>query len=239
MVPTPVTRIANRPGEAGAVLVIVTLAMLVLLSLGLALSLGASLESVIAGGHVATLEARHAAEAGLSRAAADLGVIPDWNLALAGALQSGFFQCGGGGTHQLSFGGSVDVDAIASQANCGRSAGCTAADLVEVTEERPWGIDNPVWRLFACGRLDALIPAGGSAPPFYLVVLLADNGGDGDGNPWADADGGRGAGAGLVWLRAVAAGPAGSRATLQAAIERDPGAAGSGRIRLVAWHHLR
>jgi hypothetical protein len=78
------------------------------------------------------------------------------------------------------------------------------------------GGDAPVWRLFDYGRLDRLVPASARASPYYLVVWVADDRADGDGDPSVDADG-------IVVVRAAALGPRGGRVDTEVSVLRRPG----------------
>src|SRR5687767_15650490 len=49
--------------------------------------------------------------------------------------------------------------------------------------------DAPVWRLFAHAQFSSILPSGTAAPGAYLVVWLADDGWDADGEITADTNG--------------------------------------------------
>ena len=72
-------------------------------------------------------------------------------------------------------------------------------DLARLTAERQaesdaragpdvFGADSPEWRLFAHAPLGALLPGDGFDLPLYLVVWVADDEWDGDGNPAVDSN---------------------------------------------------
>lgn len=206
-----------RDCERGAGLLAVLLAVLLLSALGLAVALAAFGDVLASGNTAVSHEMLYAADAGIERALPDLQRAPDWDLILSGAVTSGFTDGPPGGARLLEGGGTIVLDELVNLANCGSRAACDEASLASVTEERPWGADNPRWRPFAWGPFSALAGAGASG---YLVVLVADDPMDGDGNPGRDA---RGAtpGSGVLLLRAQAYGRGGASRVLEAAVARS------------------
>lgn len=207
---------SNGSGEGGAGLVAVLLAVLLLSALGLAVALAAFGDALASGNVAASRETLYAADAGIERALPDLQDAPDWDLVLSGSVTSGFTDGAPAGERVVEGGGAIVLDELINLANCGRRAACDEAAMAEVTEERPWGADNPRWRPFAWGPLSGLAGAG---TPGYLVVLVADDPMDGDGNPQRDAPGAS-AGSGVVLLRAQAYGRAGASRVIEAAVAR-------------------
>ena len=209
-----------------------------MLAAGLSVALIGSTEVALASAHHSGVAAGYVAQAFLERAIADLRWIPDWNLVLNGSLQSGLTDGAPGGARALPMtAATIDLDAVRHLANCGHRSACSEAELVLTTSERRWGVNNPRWRLFAYAPAGHLLPDGRVFVPFYGLVLVADDGGEEDGN--AEADGAPGtAGAGVLWLRAVAVGASGARTAIDAAVER-PEVAGAPAIgwplRLRSW----
>ncbi len=73
-----------------------------------------------------------------------------------------------------------------------------------------FGADSPEWRLFAHAPLSALMTGAGLDLPLYLVVWVADDEWDGDGNPAVDSNGRilvRAHGVRGRWRRALGRGP--------------------------------
>ena len=205
-----------KRGERGSALLIVLLAMLLLSALGLALVM-ASAADVLASGNVrASRETFYAADAAVERVLPDLQHAPDWDLVLSGALTSGFTDGPPSGP-RLTGGRTIVLDELANLANCGRREPCDQAALEAVTEERPWGAGNPIWRLFAWGPFSQLT---GSDAPGYLVVMVADDPLDGDGNPLRD-DRGTSPGAGVLLVRAHAFGEGGAGRAIEAVVSRS------------------
>ena len=130
-------------------------------------------------------EASYGAEAALERALHDLATMPDWSPALAappGNVTSGFDD--GRRCRARPTG--------ARWTSCGSppsgSARATCATVRSI-----FGADSPQWRLFA-HALGAHASARRGAPglnlPLYLVVWVADDESDGDGDPAVDSNAG-------------------------------------------------
>src|SRR5947199_3824178 len=49
-------------------------------------------------------------------------------------------------------------------ANCQKVTNCTPAELQAATNERPWGLNNPTWQLFAYGKVNDILPQGINSP---------------------------------------------------------------------------
>jgi hypothetical protein len=216
------------PSARGFVVVLALMVMLLLSALAAAYALVVSSDVVVAHNLRMGEEARRAAESAAEVALADLDALADWSLALSGAVRSSFVDGPPSGVRALDDGSRLDLDELVSRANC-RSAGpCSAADMDAVTADRPWGRNNPRWRPFLYGRLRALAP--GSESPCYVVVMIADDPSEIDGDPARDADW-PAPGAGVVLLRAQAFGPRGVRRIVEASAGRSAG----GRVRVIAW----
>jgi hypothetical protein len=205
----------------GMALVIVLGAMLVVSAMGLALVLLAISHGLAAGNERRANAALYAAEAGLERALPDLLRAPDWDAVLDGRVRCGFADGPPGGTRGLTDGRRISLDEVVALANCGVAAGCSEAQMNAVTAERPWGPNNPRWRLFAHGPLSDLLPTPGTLPPAeYVVVLVADDPLEVDGDPTRDGRPGAGRGAGVLELRAEAFGPESAHRALEVTVAR-------------------
>lgn len=202
--------------ERGTALLVVLLTMLLLSALALALVLAAISEVLASGNARSSRAVFYAADAGIERVLPDLQHAPDWDLVLSGVLTSGFTDGPPGGARAVPGGPAIVLEEVVNLANCGDRAACSEADLAAVTEDRPWGADNPRWRLFAWGPYSALT---GEEPSAYLVVLVADDPLDGDGDPARD---GRGTspGRGVLLLRAQAYGSGGASRAIEATVAR-------------------
>lgn len=191
--------------ERGAALIVALLIGMLLTGLGAALITVSNTETLITAAHRHLQETSYAADAAFERALRDLDVLPDWNLILApppGNLQSTFVD---GQTQPSAPDGRVlDVPGLTlqRQADSDRTAGPGV-----------FGADSPRWRLFAKASLASLLPAGMAAPRAYLLVWVADDGPDADGDPSRDANG-------RVLLFAEAYGAGGARRSVEGAVAR-------------------
>jgi hypothetical protein len=221
--------------DSGIALLAAVMTTMVLAAVGGALILATTIETSTAANFVRRSEAAYAADAIAERALVELAAVPDWNQLLAGTSRSPAADGAPTGTRTLADGTVVNLDEIVNVANCGRPAGCTAAQVDAVTTERPWGANNPRWQLFAYSPLTALLPPGSAPSPFYVVLLVGDDASENDGN--AAVDGGPPAvgepanpGAGILSLRAEAFGPAGAHGQVELSIRRS--------VRVLSWREI-
>jgi hypothetical protein len=207
----------------------------VLAAIGAGLILLTAVETTTAANFVRRSEAAYAADAVAERALVDLAAIQDWNPVVAGASRSSAVDGAPTGTRPLADGTLVNLEEVVNVANCGRPAGCTAAQLDAVTIERPWGANNPRRQLFAYTPLDAILPAGSAASPYYVIVMVGDDPAENDANPAVDggapttgelANPGRG----VLSLRAEAFGPAGAHGQVELTIRRS--------VRVLSWREV-
>jgi hypothetical protein len=94
---------------------------------------------------------------------------------------------------------------------------CGGGSLTDELQQRghggkSWGANTPQWRMFAWGGAPAWLAAGRATSPFYVVVWIADDVEDGDGDPWGDSNG-------AIAVHAVAMGPRQARRSMQATIQ--------------------
>jgi hypothetical protein len=222
----------GRDGERGLAVIAALLATLLLAAVGAALVLLTMSETTTAASFVRSSEAAYAADAIAERALPELAELRDWTGVLNGTLQSAMMDDPARGTRTLADGSRVNLDEIVNLANCQQVTVCTDAQMDQVTLERPWGRNNPRWRLYAHTSLDALLPAGSLPSPFYVVLLVGDDGAENDDNPGIDGGApvtGEPAnpGAGAILLRAEAFGPGGAHGAVDLAIRRS--------VRVLAW----
>ncbi len=215
--------------EHGAALIVAMMATLLMTALGLALVLTTTSETMIARNFRAAGEGLYAADAGIERALADLAGASDWNALLAGGVRSTFVDGAPVGTRTLADGSVVDLQALTNLANCQRAGACSNADMDAVTADRPWGANNPRWRLYAYGWLDGVLPSGTIGSRYYVVVYVADDPSEDDGDPLVDGGGPDNPGAGVLLLRGEAFGPLGAHKVVDVTVARpaagtEPGA---------------
>ena len=227
--------------DRGIALIMVILVTAFLSALGIGLIMAVFMDRLAAGNLAGSVGIFYAAEAGIEIAAHHLAQVDDWNQVLAGAQQSGFADGPPGGVRGIPGGGGVDLTAATNQLNCGKSTDCTAAQMNANSRERPWGPNNPQWKLFVYGPMDRLTQLARPAP-CYLVVWIADDSREQDGDPLSDAVE-YASGHGIVRVHAEAYGVAGSRRAIEAELARicpageaEPCLPG---IRVQSWQELR
>lgn len=225
--------------QRGIALIVVLLATSFLSAVGLGLAVMVFMDRLATGNVRASIALLHAADAGIELAAHSLSSA-DWTDVLAGFTQAGFVDGAAAGVRAIPGGGTVNLTAETNSLNCGKATTCTAAEMTANSAERPWGLNNPLWRLYAYGPLANVAPLTNPAP-CYLVVWIADDIREQDGDPLRD---GELHGRGVLRVRSVAFGPLGSRRAIEAELARvcsgtegeevcRPG------IRVQSWRELR
>ena len=223
---TEATDARGSAGERGFALVIALLAVALLAALAVAVVTVADVETQVAANFRDGREALYAADAGLARAVAELSIAPRWTDVLTGAAPSAFTdptltpEPPGGGAR-------LDLAAATRELQALADAG------------RRWGANTPVWRLYAWGALAGLDPTGAIDSRCYIVVWVADDPSEVDGDPWSDANG-------RLLVRADAFGPGATRRGVAATVARD-GSSGVGSggppapsgTRILAWRLVR
>jgi hypothetical protein len=195
---------------------VIALTSLVLLSaLGTSLVVVANTEQRAAANYAASREAMYAADGALQIAARELLMLPDWNAMLATGTLSAFVDGPASGVRPLGDGTKIDLAQATTLANA---------------EPRPWGSNNPAWRLFAFGWL---------GPNTYVVAWVADDFAETDGDPATDGGGAANPGAGILALRAEAFGAGRAHKVLEATVRREVDAGGGPLIRVRSWQEIR
>jgi len=225
--------IARR--EDGLALIIATMAMLLMSVLAAALVLASSSEMITAASFRDSSETLYAADAALEHAINTVAAASDWSLLLSGSIQAAFTDGPPYGARSLD-GSSIDLDELRNMANCSKRTACSADDMNRVTRERPRAADNPRWQLYSYGNLASVMPAGSIGSPQYVVVMIADDASENDGNPTVDGitpchrevpsiTGNPpvvscNPGSGVIALRSHAFGPRGARRIVEATLAR-------------------
>ena len=205
--------------ERGAALVTALMAMLLLSALGLALVLTTTTETAISNNFRGAEEALYVADAAIERTMQDILTVPDWNNMLSGSVKSAFID-GVPGDRTLANGTILKLDEATNMANCGKVAACSAAEMDAVTEDRPWGANNPRWQLYAYGPANDLVPTGTLNSNMYVVVWVGDDPSDNDNNPLVDGNAQTNPGTGVITLRAEAFGPGGAHKVIEVTLAR-------------------
>jgi hypothetical protein len=219
--------------DRGTILVVVLLSMTVLAALGIALSLTTSTETVIAANYGWSAETFYAADAAVEQTIQELSIVADWTEVLSGRATSAFID-GAPGPRTLPDGSQLNLQAATDALNCGHVS-CSADDLIARSSERPWGPNNPIWRIYVHVPFEALVAANVDDSHVYVAVWIADDPLDNDGDPLVDGDesSGTNPGLGIVQLRAEAYGPAGARRIIEVALARH-----ASNIRVLSWREV-
>jgi len=213
------------------------MAMLMMSALGAALVLTTSIETTIAANFRDAQEGVYAADAAVELAMDHLAASPDWNPILQGMVQSAFVDGPPAGVRMLADGSLLDLGRALNMLNCRKVTTCTMSELIASTAQRPWGANNPVWRLFVYGPLSSLLRAHGVDSVYYVIVVAADDPSETDGNPFRDGDHAS-AGSGVLMLRAEAFGPRGAHQAIELTVARRF-EAGTPALRVLSWGRVR
>ena len=218
-------------------IILALMVTLLMSALGAALVLTTSSEALIAANFRNAQEGVYAADASLERAMADLGTLADWNAVLDGSASSTFVDGSPGGVRTLADGSFLDLGQTLNVLNCRKVTACSASDLLANTSQRPWGANNPVWRLFAYGPLSSLLSPHAVESAYYVIVMIADDPSENDDDPLRDGQGPMNPGTGVLSLRAEAFGPREARQVVEVTVAR-PGGEGFG-VRVLSWRLIR
>jgi Tfp pilus assembly protein PilX len=225
----------DADGSAGSALVIVLIGLLLLTALGLATVLLATADTLAASNQRDARAAFYAAEAGIELAAAELVGEADWDAVLSGATTSMFADGSPSDATVLPDGSTIRPDQVARLATCGDAANCSTAACEAVTEDRPWGRNNPLWRPYRYG----FVNGGGSGAGVYVVVLVGDDPAETDDDPQRDGVAPGNPGAGVITVRAEAFGPGGARRSVEAVVTRVTTPSGLPAPRMLSWREVR
>jgi hypothetical protein len=219
--PTTADRLRD---ERGIALIISLMAMMLMTALGTALVLTTMTETKIAGNYRSGAETLYAADAGIERVMQDVLTVPNWDDILNGAATSGFIDGAPSGNRTMPDGTQIDLTQATNVARCGQIS-CSQAELDAVTEDRPWGKNNPRWQLYSYGPLEDMLPTGTITSRQYVIVWIADDPAENDDDPLKDgAAPANGAaenfGRGIIAMRAQAFGPDGTTRTIEVTAAR-------------------
>lgn len=215
--------------ERGVAIVVALLALLLMTAMGMALMLLSQTETIIGANYRDGVEGTYVADAGIERVMQDVLSIPDWNTILTSpdgvraGVTSGFVD--GTLTPTMADGRTLDLAAATNMINCNKTTACSDADMNTVIGDRPWGVNNPRYRLFAWGPVNDMNPTPTLNSPFYVVVWISDDGAETDSDPSVDgapavAPWTANPGSGVLSLRAEAFGPSGAHRVIEATIAR-------------------
>jgi Tfp pilus assembly protein PilX len=212
-------------GDRGSALFIAIILVVLLSAVGAVAMLSGTSETWLAANFRQGHEALYVADGALQRAVKDLTDLPDWTAVLSGVATSTVADGPATGARPVPGGGTVVL--------C-----CSVPSLTGVLQARAnggdsWGANTPQWQIYAWGPAAGWLPVDKIHSVFYAVVWVADDVGDGDGNPAIDSNG-------RVKVVALAIGPRGARRAVQALVERVAVAGGQPmRVRIGAWSESR
>jgi hypothetical protein len=203
--------------DCGIALVAVLLVSSLVFVLVTGLLLALSIAHMVVRNHRESMVLARAAETGLVLAARH-AEDASWDALLGGLVQAPGVDGAPGGVRTIEGGAAIALDDETSRLTCGLPGGCSDADRQVVTTARPWGANNPDWRLFLYGPL-ATLGSWRYPPPVYLLVWVGDDGREVDGNPRVDGGAGT-SGAGVLRVHAMAIGRDGARQAVEAELVR-------------------
>ena len=228
-------------GQRGIALILVILVTSFLSAIGLGLAMIVMMDKLATGNLRGSVAMLYAADAAIELVARDLLQLPDWDLALSGGVTSAIVDGNPSGVRAIPDGGEIDLTSATNQLNCGQASACAAPEMDSSTVERPWGLNNPRWQLYAYGPLGNFVHFA-RPTPCYIVVWLADDGREEDDDPLRDAAD-EAPGHGVLRVRADAYGPNGARRAIEAELARGcltgTGVGCPKGIRVQAWRELR
>ena len=230
--PADGTRSSRHPrGEQGIALIVALLSITLMTALGMALMLTSQTETLISANYRDSMEGEYVADAGLERVMDDVLTIPDWNQVLTSSdgvtagITSGFHDNAPSSPILLPDGRTLNLANATNMINCSKITTCSDTDMNTSTIDRPWGKNNPRFRLYAWGPMNDLIPTGTVNSNYYVAVWIADDSTENDDNPSKDGDppvngATSNLGAGVLTLRAESFGPAGAHHVIEATIAK-------------------
>lgn len=232
----------NTRRESGMALILVMLITSFLSAAGLGLLLIVFMDQLVSANHRGSVALLYAADAGVELAARDLARSADWGAVLEGGEQGSFTDGPPTGLRAIPGGGVVNLTAETNMLNCARVGACAPAQMDATSRERPWGGNNPRWRLYDYGSLHDLSGVARPAPG-YLAVWVADDSREVDDNPSADAEDGE-PGQGVLRVRATVFGPQGTRRAVEAELTAvchrgEDGPLCLPGIRVQSWQEVR
>ena len=215
---------ARLADERGIALIISLMAMMLMMALGTALVMTTMTETKIAGNYRSGNETLYAADAAVERVIQDILTVPNWDDILSGAVTSAFIDGAASGQRVLPNGARIDLSEATGIVSCGKTS-CSSADLDALTDERPWGKNNPRWQLYAYGPLEDMLPTGTITSRQYVLVWIADDPSENDDDPLKDgqppANGAMSnTGRGVLSMLAQAFGADGTSRTIEVTLAR-------------------
>ena len=216
--------------EDGIAMIVALMAMMLMMALGMTLMMTTTTEAKIANNYNGGTEALYAADSAVERVMDDILTVPDWNQILQGNVRSAFIDGLPTGVRTLPDGTKLDLDKATNVLDCGKAAGCNDTDYNTATEERPWGMNNPRWKLYAYGPMSDMLPTDTINSADYVVVWIADDPSETDNDPTNDGAAGQNCngdagclanpGLGVLAMHAEAFGPFGVHRVIEITVAK-------------------
>ena len=225
----PLSLSARVRREDGIAMIVALMAMMLMMALGMTLMITTTTESKIANNYNGGMEALYAADSAVERVMDDILTVPDWNQILQGNVRSAFIDGSPTGVRTLPDGTKLDLDKATNVLDCGKADGCNDADLNTATDDRPWGMNNPRWKLYAYGPMKAMLPTDTINSSDYVVVWIADDPSETDNDPTTDGAAGQNCvdaactanpGLGVLAMHAEAFGPGGVHRVIEITVAK-------------------
>ena len=213
--------------EQGVALIVALMSMILMMALGTALILTTMTEGKIANNYRDGTEALYAADAAIERVMQDILTVPDWNNIIGGTQTSAFIDGPASGDRTVP-GGTINLGTATNIVNCGKTTCSDPADYEALTAERPWGKNNPRWKLYAYGPMSDMLPTATINSPIYVIVWVADDPSENDCQPLKDGEtpaagcsgSGDNLGRGVIAMMAHAYGPNGVQRAVEVTLAR-------------------
>ena len=217
--------------EDGIAMIVALMAMMLMMALGMTLMLTTTTESKISSNYNGGTEALYAADSSIERVMDDILTVPDWNDILRGNARSAFIDGLPTGVRTLPDGSKLDLDKATNMLDCGKADVCSDADYNVSTDERPWGMNNPRWKLYAYGPMSSMLPTNTINSSDYVVVWIADDPSETDNDPTTDGAPGQNCangdntcaanpGLGVLAMHAESFGPGGTHRVIEVTVAR-------------------
>jgi hypothetical protein len=212
--------------QHGSALLCTLMVTSVIATLGAALALVVATEALVAGNYYGSQQGLYSAEAGVERTVGELRLLATWR-DLPGPSSSTL-------SAEFNDGQTAPRAPDGSTLNL---AQLTAKRQSESDSVYPTGPDRPVWRLYAHAPLERMLP-GAPVATAYVVVWVADDPGDLDGNAGVDTNG-------VVMIHAEAFAVRGGKRAVETIVQRvtaiDAALPGVTRVdaSVVVWHEAR
>ncbi len=209
--------IRRRPAdsERGSALVIALVVTALLAALGAAVTVTANVDASVATTLRIDRELLYAAEAGVERALQDVRQSTHWDDLLVGIQASSFLDPVA--IPVLPSGGLLDVPARTAQLQASTP---------------PLGGNTAHWQVLASGRLADVAGPASVESAAYLVVWVADDPSETDGNPFADTND-------VLLVHGEAVGSGGRTRALDVTVTRAGVPAGQPGLSVIAWREVQ